>query len=202
MSVGMQVAMAGAIGGTAEALGGGKFANGAVTGAYVMMFNHFGGEFPSSGKELPPEKFYFNNDIFEVYDDGSYLLWDNQWLKIPENGGTIAYRDGWDLTYETPEITISGIQQVKWDYTTSLLRRESIIGATWGGGVTGVVKTTRSFISWGLKGFSMTAIPPAIIGAVVGYSTYQFEVNRQMQLRMRDHNADVLRYRNYHLNNK
>ncbi|TVR83086.1 MAG: hypothetical protein EA412_01075 [Chitinophagaceae bacterium] len=31
---------AGAIGGTAEALGGGKFANGAVTGAYVMMFNH------------------------------------------------------------------------------------------------------------------------------------------------------------------
>jgi len=26
--------------GTAEKLGGGKFANGAVTGAYVMMFNH------------------------------------------------------------------------------------------------------------------------------------------------------------------
>jgi len=40
MSAGMKVAMAGAIGGTAEALGGGKFANGAVTGAYVMMFNH------------------------------------------------------------------------------------------------------------------------------------------------------------------
>ena len=44
MSVGMQVAMAGAIGGTAEALGGGKFANGAVTGAYVVMFNHFKNE--------------------------------------------------------------------------------------------------------------------------------------------------------------
>ncbi len=28
-----------AIGGTANALGGGKFANGAVTGAYVMMFD-------------------------------------------------------------------------------------------------------------------------------------------------------------------
>ncbi|MFW6248697.1 MAG: hypothetical protein ACOC4J_02890 [Bacteroidota bacterium] len=34
--------MSAAIGGTAEALGGGKFANGAVTGAYVMMFNHLG----------------------------------------------------------------------------------------------------------------------------------------------------------------
>jgi hypothetical protein len=31
-----------AIGGTAEALGGGKFANGAVTGAWVMMLNHMG----------------------------------------------------------------------------------------------------------------------------------------------------------------
>ncbi len=29
-----------AIGGTAEALGGGKFANGAVTGAFVGLFNH------------------------------------------------------------------------------------------------------------------------------------------------------------------
>lgn len=29
-----------AIGGTAEALGGGKFANGAITGAFVGMFNH------------------------------------------------------------------------------------------------------------------------------------------------------------------
>ena len=40
MSIGVKVAMSAAIGGTAEALGGGKFANGAVTGAYVMMFNH------------------------------------------------------------------------------------------------------------------------------------------------------------------
>jgi hypothetical protein len=33
-------AIAPVIGGTAEALGGGKFANGAVTGAFVMAFNH------------------------------------------------------------------------------------------------------------------------------------------------------------------
>ena len=35
-----KTAIAAVIGGTAEALGGGKFANGAVTGAFVMAFNH------------------------------------------------------------------------------------------------------------------------------------------------------------------
>ncbi|NOU45784.1 MAG: hypothetical protein HOO86_01835 [Bacteroidales bacterium] len=35
-----KIALSAAIGGTAETLGGGKFANGAVTGAFVMMFNH------------------------------------------------------------------------------------------------------------------------------------------------------------------
>jgi hypothetical protein len=37
---GVIIMISAAIGGTAEALGGGKFANGAVTGAYVMMLNH------------------------------------------------------------------------------------------------------------------------------------------------------------------
>lgn len=49
-----KTAIAAVIGGTAEAVGGekpacrignaGKFANGAVTGAYVMMLNHLHGE--------------------------------------------------------------------------------------------------------------------------------------------------------------
>ncbi len=42
MGIAAQIAMNAIIGGTAEKLGGGKFANGAVTGAYVMMFNHMG----------------------------------------------------------------------------------------------------------------------------------------------------------------
>jgi hypothetical protein len=33
----VKIMISAAIGGTAEALGGGKFANGAVTGAYVMI---------------------------------------------------------------------------------------------------------------------------------------------------------------------
>jgi hypothetical protein len=49
--IGLQkIAISAAIGGTAEALGGGKFANGAVTGAYVMAFNHLGSQF---GKKDP-----------------------------------------------------------------------------------------------------------------------------------------------------
>lgn len=40
LSAATRMLRSGQVGGTAEALGGGKFANGAVTGAYVMMFNH------------------------------------------------------------------------------------------------------------------------------------------------------------------
>ena len=70
MSKGAQVALAAVIGGTAEALGGGKparlcrnnalanariirrggVANGAVTGAYVMMLNHLGGDMDKASK--------------------------------------------------------------------------------------------------------------------------------------------------------
>ena len=39
-----KTAIAAVIGGTAEALGGGKFANGAVTGAFVEAYNHLHGE--------------------------------------------------------------------------------------------------------------------------------------------------------------
>ncbi len=41
MNTADKIVLSSVIGGTAEALGGGKFANGAVTGgAYVMMLNH------------------------------------------------------------------------------------------------------------------------------------------------------------------
>ena len=78
-----KTAMAAVIGGTAEALGGGKpacrsgnagrFANGAVTGAFVEMYNHLHGE--KTRKELQnklqqaiqKQHSYYNNiDPFEV----------------------------------------------------------------------------------------------------------------------------------------
>jgi len=52
MSVGARVTISAVTGGTAEKLGGGKFANGAVTGAYVMMFNHL----MHSGKDNNPQE--------------------------------------------------------------------------------------------------------------------------------------------------
>jgi len=53
-----KTAISATIGGTAEALGGGKFANGAVTGAYVMMLNHLmhDGEGVSQQKESEKQK--------------------------------------------------------------------------------------------------------------------------------------------------
>ena len=45
-----KVAMNAIVGGTASELGGGKFANGAVTGAFVMMYNEMGHTYPSKDK--------------------------------------------------------------------------------------------------------------------------------------------------------
>ncbi|MBU1579580.1 MAG: hypothetical protein KJ754_09145 [Bacteroidetes bacterium] len=61
-----KTAIAAVIGGTAEALGGGKFANGAVTGAFVMAFNHLmdEGEGVSLQKESEKQKLSLkDNDI-------------------------------------------------------------------------------------------------------------------------------------------
>ena len=50
MTFSEKTAIAAVIGGTAEALGGGKFANGAVTGAFVEMYNHLMHEWHPSRK--------------------------------------------------------------------------------------------------------------------------------------------------------
>ena len=50
MSTADKIVLSSVIGGTAEALGGGKFANGAVTGAFVMAFNHLMHEWHPSRK--------------------------------------------------------------------------------------------------------------------------------------------------------
>ena len=49
-----KTAIAAVIGGTAEALGGGKFANGAVTGAFVMAYDHLMEQ--SDGKNVPTKE--------------------------------------------------------------------------------------------------------------------------------------------------
>lgn len=41
MSIGVQVFAGAVLGGTASVLAGGKFANGAITGAFIVLFNHY-----------------------------------------------------------------------------------------------------------------------------------------------------------------
>jgi hypothetical protein len=79
MSLGAKVSMSAIIGGTAEKLGGGKFANGAVTGAYVMMFNHAmhgGDESISSQKESEQKD---NSNLPSV--DGVAGPWSNEYVE-------------------------------------------------------------------------------------------------------------------------
>jgi len=84
------------VGGTAEALGGGKFANGAVTGAYVMMLNHLihdggnpkkevdaisGAATAGESQGLPSIYEYKNRET--ISNNGvDYLLYDNQCHKL------------------------------------------------------------------------------------------------------------------------
>ena len=68
-----KTAIAAVIGGTAEALGGGKFANGAVTGAFVMAFNHLHGEM-----ELVRKLKKYENAIYGMsLPDGTIITKDN-----------------------------------------------------------------------------------------------------------------------------
>jgi len=52
-TLGGQTAMAAIVGGTASKLGGGKFANGAVSGAFVHMYNHMAHQMPNKRMHEP-----------------------------------------------------------------------------------------------------------------------------------------------------
>ena len=60
-----KVAMSAIVGGTASELGGGKFANGAVTGAFVMMYNELGHE-----NTLTQAQFEREYERFQANDSG------------------------------------------------------------------------------------------------------------------------------------
>ena len=74
------------LGGTAEALGGGKFANGAITGAFVVLFNHLAhqdnnqseGDWPTT-KELERDfAESFKENVMETYvNDENYVPTDS-----------------------------------------------------------------------------------------------------------------------------
>ncbi|HPE84351.1 MAG TPA: hypothetical protein PLV43_11595, partial [Aequorivita sp.] len=82
-----KIAISAAIGGTAEALGGGKFANGAVTGAYVMAWNHLMHESQDLPSSQDPPKGEFEakekpKEELELIGSTAYAI-DNQWKVWP-----------------------------------------------------------------------------------------------------------------------
>jgi len=62
-----KIAMSAIVGGTASELGGGKFANGAVTGAFVMMYNEMGHTYKTN-VQTPAERREFER--FQANDKG------------------------------------------------------------------------------------------------------------------------------------
>lgn len=96
MSIAAKIAINAIIGGTAEKLGGGKFANGAVTGAYVMMFNHLMREWHptiTGAAKSAAGKTTTTGDETSVLvyqdDSGNYYYWVSP--HDPRNSSTSSY---------------------------------------------------------------------------------------------------------------
>lgn len=86
-----KITISATIGGTAEALGGGKFANGAVTGAYVMAFNHLMHSV-SESKSSPASNLAI--EVFSRQELVTYL-YENSPLNDVEMGGVeLVLKDG------------------------------------------------------------------------------------------------------------
>jgi hypothetical protein len=86
MTIGDKVILSAAIGGTAEALGGGKFSNGAVTGAFVYLLNHASQHGDGPFKDDPTEP-TFRFTIKFKYG-----------LGIGSNNSTVGYNFGLNWT--------------------------------------------------------------------------------------------------------
>jgi hypothetical protein len=80
----VKVALNSVVAGTASELGGGKFANGAMTGAFTMLFNDL---MHQEQKEESHAKYFANKK--EGYD----YMWDNSF----EDGNPIREVSGWEL---------------------------------------------------------------------------------------------------------
>jgi hypothetical protein len=76
------------VGGTASALGGGKFANGAVTGAYTMLFNHLMHQCEIEGNNKRPNK-------ISQFRDKNIAEQIVEWMEYIEqhSGETIYYEE-------------------------------------------------------------------------------------------------------------
>ena len=135
MSVAGQVIISGAIGGTAEALGGGKFANGAVTGAYVMMFNHLSG----SGDKNEEQIALIELPEIEIMADGIYFINDKGekvWWASIETGRKVSIDGSTVITISKSIIKDENARSYFQDQTSYYSNTGHIIGLA--GGITSI----------------------------------------------------------------
>jgi RHS repeat-associated protein len=108
------------IGGTASVLGGGKFKNGAITGAFSRLFNDVSKNgFELRKKDAYPDK-YTNADVLaDAVDtivnspDGNIKIYTGQgWITVTKLGTTVSYI--------SDQITISGNYQINDDGSLSV----------------------------------------------------------------------------------
>jgi hypothetical protein len=88
------------VGGTASELGGGKFANGAVTGAFVMMYNEMGHTYPSK------DKFIYVRDRIDLNKEALLAGAQDGHLTLDEAIAWYRYGGGHTLTVDASQLTV------------------------------------------------------------------------------------------------
>jgi len=105
-----KTAIAAVIGGTAEALGGGKFANGAVTGAFVEAYNHLMHEPREINQEISRETVTEEVSMYVGIPDGEPFSATEVTYRVTVAKIKIGiYRDGKLIdTYYNLQVTANG----------------------------------------------------------------------------------------------
>ena len=99
-----QLVTAAVVGGTASELGGGKFANGAVTGAYTMLFNHMqnhGGiprRNPGKADWNNSEEVYYKTKEWMKFiaENDSPVDGNGEYWNVADIYENIGYKSEWD----------------------------------------------------------------------------------------------------------
>jgi hypothetical protein len=189
MSLGAKVTMSAVIGGTAEKLGGGKFANGAVTGAYVMMFNHLGGGKRSripQYDELPPVNNTKNWEYANV-EGVDYLFFDNQWIELPVNDYNYKGKDPDPLGVGEIEATIPRENFAIYNHLKS---KEMMWGSLSGIGLDGISGSGFTIINALKSGYKFNPVNFTIGYTLGGISSYY---NTFRSMHQHDLRVDELR---------
>jgi len=173
MSTADKIVLSSVIGDTAEALGGGKFANGAVTGAYVMMFNHLGKI--SEYDELPPVNNTKNWEYARV-EGVDYLFFDNQWIELPQNDYIYKGKDPDPLGGGDIEVVIPRENFAIYNHLKS---KEMMWGSLTGLGLDGISGSGMTLINALKNGYKFNPVS-FTIGYTLGSISSYYDTYRSM----------------------